>query len=463
MKLYDTLTRKKEELKPLNGNEIRYYSCGPTVYNYAHVGNYRAYLATDLVKKWLKLQGLKVRHVMNLTDVDDKTIRDSRKAGKSLREFTRFYEKAFFEDLEALGIEKAESYPRATDHIPEMVSLVKKLVSKGKAYKGDDGSFYYSISKFKGYGKLSGLKLESLEEGASGRVKKDEYAKENASDFVLWKAWDKDDGDVFWETELGKGRPGWHLECSAMSRKYLGDSFDLHSGGVDLIFPHHENEIAQSQGIGIKFARHWMHNEHLLVNGQKMSKSLGNFYTLRDVLAKGFSAKAFRYLMLATHYRSQLNFTFEALEAAENTVRKINEFAFRLENVNEQKDDGSASKLLAKTIKSHSDALNDDLDVASALAEFFNFVKETNKAIDEKNLSKKTAQKTLSFLKDFNYLFGVLEEKSKVPKQILALVEEREKARQLKDFKKADELRHEITKLGFQIQDTEKGPVVKKA
>ncbi len=239
MHLYNTLSRKKEAIKPINGNEIRYYACGPTLYGYAHIGNFRAFLVSDFLKKNLKQRGLKVKHVMNLTDVDDKTIHGSQKAGKSLKEFTRFYEKAFFEDLDALGIEKADFYPRATEHIPEMVSLIKELLAKKLAYVGDDGSVYYSIKKFKKYGRLSGLKLDLLEEGKSGRVKKDEYAKENASDFVLWKAWDKDDGSVFWETELGKGRPGWHVECSAMSRKYLDDYFDIHSGGGDFIFPHH--------------------------------------------------------------------------------------------------------------------------------------------------------------------------------------------------------------------------------
>ena len=283
--LFNTLTRRKEPFTPLEIGKVKMYTCGPTVYDYAHIGNFRAFLFEDLLKRWLLLQGFKVTHVMNLTDVDDKTIRGSQKQGLPLRQFTDFYIKAFFEDIKTLNILAADVYPRATDRIPEMVALIKTLMDKGYAYRGEDGSIYYCISKFPDYGKLSKLKTAELKAGA--RVSQDEYAKEEAQDFALWKAWTPEDGDVFWETELGKGRPGWHIECSAMSMKYLGETFDIHCGGVDNIFPHHENEIAQSEAAsGKKFVNYWLHNEHLQVEGKKMSKSLGNYYTLRDLLAK---------------------------------------------------------------------------------------------------------------------------------------------------------------------------------
>ena len=272
-KLYNTLTHKKELVKPIKDNQIAMYSCGPTVYDFAHIGNFRAYICSDILKRYLKYSGFKVKHVMNITDVDDKTIKGANKEGISLKEYTSRYEKSFFEDLETLNIDKADVFPRATEHIPEMVSIIKKLLKGRIAYKSEDGSVYYNISKFKDYGKLSHTKVKQLKEGA--RVKQDSYEKEEAKDFALWKAYDKEDGNVFWETEIGKGRPGWHIECSAMSIKHLGEHFDIHGGGVDLIFPHHENEIAQSEAsTGKKFVNYWFHNEHLLVNGQKMSKSL---------------------------------------------------------------------------------------------------------------------------------------------------------------------------------------------
>ncbi|MEM7819165.1 MAG: cysteine--tRNA ligase, partial [Candidatus Aenigmatarchaeota archaeon] len=290
LKLFNTLTRKKEVFKPIKKNEVRMYTCGPTVYDFAHIGNFRTYVWQDILKRWLLFKGFKVKHVMNLTDIDDKTIKGAREQGISLREFTEKYIKAFFEDSKTLNLLPADVYPRATEHIREIVELIKILIEKGYAYKGEDGSIYYDISKFKDYGKLSKLKIKELKAGA--RVKSDSYTKEEAYDFALWKAWDPEDGEVFFETEIGKGRPGWHIECSAMSMKYLGETFDIHTGGVDLIFPHHENEIAQSEAAtGKKFVNYWLHAEHLIVEGRKMSKSLGNFYTLRDLLAKGYDPR----------------------------------------------------------------------------------------------------------------------------------------------------------------------------
>src|SRR3989338_8353872 len=307
LKLYNTLTRKKEVFKPIKDKIVNLYTCGPTIYDYAHIGNFRAYICSDILKRYLKYKGFKVKHIMNITDVDDKTIKGANQQKISLKDYTKKYEKIFFEDIEALNIDKADVFPKATEHIKEMIDLVKKLLKNGIAYKSEDGSIYYDISKFKDYGKLSHTKIKELKEGA--RVNQDSYEKESANDFALWKAYHEEDGNIFWQTEIGKGRPGWHIECSAMSMKYLGSHFDIHAGGVDLVFPHHENEIAQSEAFtGKKFVNYWFHNEHLLVDGRKMSKSLGNYYTLRDLLTKNYNPKAIRYLLLSTHYRQQLNF-----------------------------------------------------------------------------------------------------------------------------------------------------------
>jgi cysteinyl-tRNA synthetase len=309
---FNTLTRQKESFTPIEEGKAKIYTCGPTVYDFAHIGNFRAFLFDDLLKRWLEYRGFEVVHVMNITDVDDKTIKGSRKRNVPLREYTDYYMKAFFEDIDTLKIERANYYPRATEHIPEMVALIKRLMERGYAYKGEDGSIYYAISKFKEYGKLSRIKVDDLKAGA--RVKVDEYGKEEAQDFALWKAWTQEDGEVFWDTEIGKGRPGWHIECSAMSMKYLGETFDIHCGGVDNMFPHHENEIAQSEAAtGKKFVNYWLHNEHLLVEGKRMGKRFGNYYTLRDLLKMGYDPKAIRYLLILTHYRQQFNFTFEGL------------------------------------------------------------------------------------------------------------------------------------------------------
>ncbi|MFH1056240.1 MAG: cysteine--tRNA ligase [Candidatus Micrarchaeota archaeon] len=468
LNLFNSLSLKKEEFKPLKGKSVGFYACGPTVYDHAHIGNFRAYLSADLLRKWLEHEGFEVKQVMNLTDVDDKTIKNSREQGKTLKEFTSFFSKAFFEDLDSLGIKRASVYPKATEHVREMISIIEKLLENGFAYRGEDGSVYYKISKFKNYGKLSHLNLKELKVGASGRLTADEYEKESVSDFALWKAWTPDDGEVFWNAPFGKGRPGWHIECSAMSMKYLGESFDIHAGGVDLKFPHHENEIAQSEGAtGKPFVKYWLHNEHLLVDGRKMAKRFKNFYTLRDILAKGYSPKAIRFLLLSTHYRSQLNFTFEALENAENTVKKLGEFAFRLKNAASPNGDSKLDSLLEKTKKDFENAMNDDLDVSSALAVVFAFVKDFNKAVDENRLSKKTAGAALAFLKDFDGVFGVVDwaasEKTELSSEVERLVEEREAARKEKNFKRADEIRNLLKKKGILLEDSPKGVVWKKA
>ncbi len=453
LQFYNSLSKKKESFKPIKDSEVKMYTCGPTVYDFAHIGNLRAYIFEDLLRRYLKFKGFKVVQVMNLTDVDDKTIKGSKKENISLEKFTEKFKKAFFEDLKVLNIEKAEFYPEATKTIPEMVELIKKLLKNGLAYKGDDKSIYFSIKKFKNYGKLSGFKIKELKEGA--RVSQDEYDKENARDFALWKAFSEDDGNVFWETELGKGRPGWHIECSAMSIKHLGEQFDIHTGGVDNKFPHHENEIAQSEGAtGKKFVNFWLHCDHLIVDGQKMSKSLGNFYTLRDLLKKGFSPASLRFLLLSTHYRSKLNFTEKAVKEAEIKVEKFDEFISKLNAVKSEK--GIKAKKLIETASSDfENAMDDDLNISLALTSLNDFMKEANKLLDEEKLSKSSAEKILSFLNEINSVLGVMSfEEQKLEKELLDLIEEREKARKEKDWKKADEIRDTLKSKGIELSDT---------
>jgi len=455
LKLYNTLTRKKEEFKEINKGHVNMYSCGPTVYNFAHIGNFRANIFPDLVRRYLKYKGYKLKHVMNITDVDDKTIRDSKKENLSLKEFTEKYTKYFFEDLETLNIEKVEIYPRATEHIKEMVNLIKKLLEKGYAYKADD-AIYYDIKKFKEYGKLSHLNISELKAGA--RVCQDEYDKERANDFALWKFWDENDGDVFWETELGKGRPGWHIECSAMSMKYLGETFDIHTGGVDLIFPHHENEIAQSEAAtGKKFVNYWLHNEHLLVDNKKMSKSLGNFYTLRDLLKKAYSPRSIRYILLATHYRQKLNFTFESLKAAENSIKRLDEFIIKLKDVKGEKNNKEIYVLTEKAKSDFEDAMDDDLNVSIALSVMFDFVKKINTFIMNEQISKKDAEKAIALMHDFDSVFGILkkeEEKEEISKEVEQLIEKRQEARKNNDYELADKIRDELKEKGIILKDT---------
>src|SRR3989338_1059288 len=451
---YNTLTRKKETFSPIKKGEVKLYSCGPTVYDYAHLGNLRAFVFVDLLKRYLKYKGLNVKHVMNITDVDDKTIKGSRHEAKSLKEFTRFYEKAFLEDLEALNIQPADILPRATEHIKEMVAIIEDLKKKGFAYE-KDGSTYFSIQKFRDYGKLAKLEKQQLKANAEGRLE-DEYEKEDARDFVLWKAYQKEDGDVFWETSLGKGRPGWHIECSAMSMKYLGKHFDIHTGGVDLIFPHHTNEIAQSEcSTGEPFVNYWLHNAHLIVNGEKMSKSKRNFFTLRDLLKKGHSPKAIRLEILSTHYRQELDFREDRLQ---ENLSRFKELFLKLDHA-EGKGSDEVKVLSEKVRKEFEDAMDDDLNIAGALAAIFTFIREVNKL----DLSKKDAELVRQALLSFDEVLGVLEfEKEEIPKEITDLAEQRAKAKQEKDWKKADAIRIEIRKKGWQIDDTASGYILKK-
>ena len=368
MRFYNTLGRNMQDFQPIEEKVAKMYTCGPTVYNYAHIGNFRAYLFEDLLRRSLEYHGYKVTQVMNLTDVDDKTIRDSRAAGLKLQDFTRKYKDAFFEDLRTLRIEPAEHYPEATTHIPEMIEMIRILFEKGFAYKSEDGSVYFSIAKFKDYGKLAKIDMEQQRSGV--RINNDEYDKDSVADFALWKAWSESDGDVKWDSPWGPGRPGWHLECSAMSMKYLGRTFDIHTGGIDNMFPHHEDEIAQSEAANsCKFVNYWLHCEHLTIDKKKMSKSLGNFYTLRDLLNKGYSGKEVRWALIGTHYRSKLNFNLGLCDQARSTLKKFADFFGRLKALPQ----GTAGKeeaagLAADADKKFADAIGDDLNIAEALS-----------------------------------------------------------------------------------------------
>lgn len=462
MRLYNTLKRKKEDFVPLVDKKVGFYSCGPTIYNYAHIGNFRAYIAVDLFKRYLKFKGYLVNHIMNLTDVDDKTIKGAKDSGVSLGEFTKRYGEAFFEDIKTLNIDKADLFPRATEHIKEMVDIIKILLDKGIAYKADDGSIYFSVSKFKEYGKLSHTKFEGLQAGA--RVKHDEYEKGSLQDFALWKAWDENDGDVFWDEDIGKGRPGWHIECSAMSTKYLGQPFDVHGGGVDLVFPHHENEIAQSEAAFDKpMSKYWFHNEHLQVDGKKMSKSLGNFFTLRDLLDKGYNPIAIRYLLLSVHYRQQLNFTEDAVTAADNAVKRLNEFVGKLRTIRNEEDNSDIKTLIDKAKKGFEKEMDDDLNISSALAAIFDFVKDVNTLINEDKIGKNNSEEILSFMKKIDSVLGVIDfAEEEIPKYIKELVDKRESARKQKNWEESDKLRDKLKEKGYEVKDSKEGPVLRK-
>lgn len=460
IRLFNTLTRRKQRFVPLEKGKVKMYTCGPTVYDFAHIGNFRAFVFEDLLRRWLKHHGFQVTQVMNLTDVDDRTIAASEKASIPLSEHTKQYIEAFFEDLQTLNIERAERYPRATEHIPEMVALIKKLMKKGYAYRGEDGSIYYDISKFKDYGKLSKFKVEKLKAGA--RVKVDEYEKAEARDFALWKAWTEDDGDVFWETDIGKGRPGWHIECSAMSMKYLGETLDIHTGGVDNMFPHHENEIAQSEAAtGKKFVNYWMHNEHLLVEGKRMGKRFGNYYTVRDLVGKlKHNPLAVRYLLMSTHYRQQFNFTFEGLEAAKNAIDRLKNFMYRLKDADGKSSGKEINRLMAKVQKNFGDAMDDDLNMGIALAELFEFVRKVNNLIDDNLLSEEEAKRVYELMSEFDKVLGVvgdLGKEEKLPEEAQELLQKREEARRAKDWKTADQIRNQLKAMGVIVEDTSQG------
>ncbi|MCX6803983.1 MAG: cysteine--tRNA ligase [Candidatus Diapherotrites archaeon] len=461
LKIFNSMGNKVEEFVPLKKGFVGMYTCGPTIYNYIHIGNFKCYSWEDLVKRYLLFKGFKVKQVMNFTDVDDKTIRASIQNKMALSEYTQPFKKAFLADVKLLNILPAEIYCSATEHIPEMVVLVKKLLDKGLAYKGEDASIYFSIKKFPAYGKLAGIDTKKLKDGA--RVKQDEYEKEGVGDFALWKAWDENDGAVFWETSLGKGRPGWHIECSAMSEKYLGKHFDLHMGGVDNKFPHHENEIAQSDGAnGGVFVKYWMHCEHLLVDGKKMSKSLKNFYTLRDLVEKGFSPLAVRYVFINSHYRQQLNFTFESVGDAQKTLLGLKNFISRLREIKINKKDDSFKLFIDESMNGFTEAMDNDFNVPQAMKYVFDFIKKVNKLIDASEIGESGAIEALEFLKKINSVVGVLDFEEKyfeLTSEQEDLVEERDKARKTKDWKRSDEIRDLLKSQGIEVIDNKEGTV----
>ena len=456
LKLKNTLTRADEEFKPLEGNTVRMYACGPTVYDYGHIGNFRTFVAVDVLRRYMKYLDYQIVHVMNITDVEDRIIRNMLEQGKSLEEYTQFYTQEFLKDCDSLNLERPEIMPYATGHIPEMIELMSRLGQAGHTYQSD-GSLYYRIESFPGYGKLSGLKLEGNIAGA--RVDVDEYDKADARDFVLWKA-PKEEGEPRWPSPFGEGRPGWHLECSAMSMKYLGESFDIHCGGVDLIFPHHENEIAQSEGAtGKPFVQFWVHSEFLLVEGEKMAKRKGNFYTVRDLLAKGYSPMAIRYLLLSVPYRTQLNFTFEGLRSAESSLERLRNFRRRVTDIAGGGSNRRVQEIVSKAREGFETGMNDDLNTSEALAAVFDLVRDVNIAIDSNEFGADDRDTVLAFLSRVDSVLGVLGEEAPdiLEPEIEAMIGERNAARRNRDFNRADQIRQELAARGIILEDTTQG------
>jgi cysteinyl-tRNA synthetase len=484
LRLFNTLTGEVDLLAPADGLALRMYACGPTVYDYGHIGNFRTFLQVDVLRRFLRLTGTAVRHVMNITDVDDKIIRNAAAAGVSIGEYTAGFEQAFFEDLEALRVERPEVMARATEHIPRMVELIQKLAAAGAAYQTEDGSWYFRLAAFPEYGKLSKKDLSGMEDGA--RVDLDEYEKDSARDFALWKA--AKPGETSWDTAIGRGRPGWHIECSAMAMEYLGESFDLHAGGEDLIFPHHENEIAQSESVTHKtFARHWMHVRFLLVDGRKMSKSEGNFYTLRDLLLKGYKASAIRLALISVPYRHQFNFTFDGLVEATNAIERLRTFAHRLRTGVFAPGENPAQQAAAEKAQAeYLAALANDLNTAEARAPIFDLLRAANTAMDQGLLMAGDRDAILAVLASFDAVFDVLEDRdaeatrralewaaqagrlSEVAPELLArqgltdeaidaLVAERTLAKKQRNFARADAIRNELAEKGVVLEDSKDG------
>jgi cysteinyl-tRNA synthetase len=460
LRFFNTYSREIEEFEPRDptSRPIRMYTCGPTVYSRAHIGNFRAYIFEDLLQRHLELRGYKVHRVMNITDVEDKTIRGAREAGVPLQKFTEQFKEAFFEDANTLCIKRADEYPAATDqrYIDKMIEMISVLISKGLAYQADDKSVYFRINKFPDYGKLAHFDLTQLQ--STGRVKHDEYDKEHIGDFALWKAWDEADGDVKWNSPWGPGRPGWHIECSAMSRALLGDQIDIHCGGVDNIFPHHEAEIAQSEGVtGKKFVRYWLHCAHLLVDGQKMAKSSGNFHAVPDVLAKGYTGRELHYTLLRVHYRVPLNFTWEGMNEARQSLARIDEWLARLRQI-------AKSGNVTPTPNAHppgsafEDTLDDDLNISGALGFLFESIRDTNRAMDQNEMDAASANAWLEWWRRINTVLDLEAETDvAIPDEVAQLAQQREDARREKNWKRSDELRERISALGWQVRDTKDG------
>jgi len=459
MRFFNTLTRSLEEFREIEKGAIGLYTCGPTVYDYPHIGNYRSYVFEDLAKRFFIFSGYRVRHVMNITDIDDKTIRKANQTGLPLAEVTQKYIDAFHDDIRALNILPADVYPRATAHIPEMINLIAVLLEKGFAYE-KEGSVYFRIERFKEYGRLANIDRNNLQAGAA--VDADEYDKEAVQDFVLWKG--RKPGEPFWPAAFGEGRPGWHIECSAMSMKYLGPHFDIHMGGVDNIFPHHENEIAQSEcANGQTFVNYWLHCQHLVVDNKKMSKSLGNFYTLGDLLQRGYDPMAVRYLLISTHYRKLLNFTLESLEMAGQALNRIRNFVFSLKNISKAGENTvEIERFISASQDTFTENMSDDFNVSGSLGVLFDFIHGINQKMN--GLSQKDAAAVLAFLKRLDTVLGVLEQEDAIPlaAAIEAKIAQREKARKNRDFAQADAIRAELKKQGINLLDTPDGVKWKK-
>jgi cysteinyl-tRNA synthetase len=458
LKLTNTLGGKLEPFEPLEDGHVRMYTCGLTVYNRGHIGNFRTFVSQDVLRRYLEYKGYEVTQVMNFTDVDDKTIEGARAAGMELRAYTQQFIDQFFEDCDLLNIQRATYYPRATDpeYIEAMVALVQKLDERGHTYRGD-GSTYFKVESLPDYGKLSRIDVSGMKAGA--RVDSDEYTKENARDFVLWKG--KKEGEPFWDTAIGSGRPGWHLECSAMGMKLLGETFDLHAGGVDLIFPHHENEIAQSEGAtGKPFVKHWMHTEFLIVEGEKMSKSKGNQFTVQDLVSEGYSPRAIRYLLMSVYYRQQLNFTREGIKQAETAIRRVDDFLDRLSEVSREGDSSEAvAETVSRALERFEQAMDDDLNTSAALAALFDFVKEGNTALSSSSMTRGDAQAFRDAVGRMNSVFAVFgqTEKLTLDEEVETLIQDRADARARRDFARSDAIRGELESRGIVLEDTPAG------
>jgi cysteinyl-tRNA synthetase len=460
---YDTARRQKVEFKSLNAGKVKVYSCGPTVYDHAHIGNFRSFMLADLLKRYLQYCGYEVFHVMNITDIEDKILRRVREERIGLYELTDRYTQVFFDDLEALNIQKADLYPRATAHVDEMIELIEQLLDNGFAYQRD-GSVYFSIEKSKDYGRFAGLDFKGMQTGT--RVDLDEYDKDDARDFVLWKAWIETDGEVVWDSPFGRGRPGWHLECSCMSMKYLGETFDLHTGGIDLVFPHHQNEIAQSEGAtGKPFARYWMHNAFLNINHEKMSKSAGNFYKLTDIAKGPEDYRAYRLLLIKNHYRTEMNFTFDMLDEAKSNLRRFRRLLDKLAQIKGE-DSGleTWTERIDRVRADFQTHMDDDLNTPRAMAELFGLVDETEKAINQGQIGIQIAQLVMDFFAQIDQVLGVfyqLKDETEKPKELLPelaqMLAQRIQARQDKDWGRSDELRDVLAAQGVQVKDTKDG------
>ena len=459
LRFHNTLTGQQEEFKPLVEGEARMYYCGPTVWDYATIGNFRSNIFADLLRRYLKFKGYKVTHVMNITDVEDRIIALSQKNNITIDDYTAKYIDALWQDFDALGCARPDIVPRATRHIPEMVSLIEKLEANGHAYRSE-GSIYYRISSFPEYGKLSKINFAGNIAGASERVDTDKYEKEDARDFVLWKA-QKSAGEPAWETRLGKGRPGWHIECSAMSMKYLGETFDIHCGGVDLIFPHHENEIAQAEGAtGQPFVNYWLHGEHLKINGESMSKTKGNYYTFRDLTRQGFTPAAIRYALFSAPYRKQINFTLDGLRGHEKTVASLQDFRARLEEARTEAGSNPQMRAVAaRALEEFTNGLDDDLNTSVALAAVHNLSREVNTALDNHALRADDQRDLLALIARFDSVLNIFgrTEREMLDAEIQALIDERQDARHRRDFARGDEIRDELAARGIILEDTRDG------